>query len=162
MKLIARLVVGTFLFAAAASPVLAGPDGEGKCKKIRALIVDTQVTEGCTSPNGFCAEGTVKGNHGLNGTTYFRMDGAVRGPATAPGTIATSGILTYTTDRGTLTVRESGLSGLTTADGSFFTAFQQVLAGTDGYLGATGHMWVLGENLGTHFEADVTGVLCTP
>lgn len=162
MKVIDRLVVGLSLFVAAAAPALAGPDGDGKCKKIHALIVDTQVTEGCTSPNRFCAEGTVEGNHGFNGTTYFRMDGAVRGPATAPGSLATSGILTYTTDRGTLTVRESGLSGFVTAEGSFFTAFQQVLEGTDDYLGATGHLWVLGENLGTHFEADVTGVLCLP
>ncbi len=166
MKVIDRLAVGLVmgfvLSGAAAGPAFADPEADGKCKKIHALIVDTQVTEGCTSPNGFCAEGTVKGNHGLNGTTYFRMDGAVRGPATAPGTLATTGILTYTTDRGTLTVRESGLSGLTTVDGSFITAFQQVLEGTDGYLGATGHLWVLGENLGTHFEADVTGVLCLP
>jgi len=148
--------VGLMLFMVAASPALATD-----CKKINALIVDAQVVEGCTSPNRFCAEGTVQGNHGFNGTTYFVLDGAVRGPATAPGTVATSGVLTYTTDRGTLTVRESGLSSITTADGGrFFTAFQEVLSGTDEYLGATGQMWVLGTRLADHFEAEVTGVLC--
>lgn len=162
MKSIDRLVVGISLFLAAASPALADPAGDGACKKIHALIVDSQVFEGCTSPNKFCAEGTVRGNHGFNGTTYFRMDGAVRGPSTAPGTLATSGILTYTTDRGTLTVRESGLSGFVVDGNGYFTAFQEVLEGTDEYLGATGHLWVLGRNVESHFEADVTGLLCLP
>jgi hypothetical protein len=144
------------LFVLVASPALAT-----ECKKINALIVDAQVVEGCTSPNKFCAAGTVEGNHGFNGTTYFVMDGAVRGPATAPGTLATSGVLTYTTDRGTLTVRESGMSGFNTSDGGqFFTAFQDVLSGTGEYEGATGHLWVLGTRLTDHFEAQVTGVLC--
>lgn len=140
-----------------ASPALAG-----ECKKIQATIVDAQVTEGCTSPNRFCAAGTVKGNHGLNGTTYFVMDGAVRGPATAPGSLATSGILVYTTDRGTLTVRESGLSGLRESGQGYFTAFQEVLEGTGEYEGATGHLWVLGTARPTDFDSEVRGVLCEP
>jgi hypothetical protein len=140
-----------------ASPALAG-----ECKKIHATIVDSQVTQGCTSPNNFCAEGSVKGNHGLNGTTYFVMDGAVRGPATAPGSLATSGILIYTTDRGTLTVRESGLSGLSESGQEYFTAFQEVLEGTGRYEGATGHLWVLGEVRENYFESEVRGLLCEP
>jgi hypothetical protein len=146
-----------FLIASMASPALAD-----ECKKIHATIIDAQVTEGCTSPNIVCAAGTVEGNHGLNGTTYFVMDGAVRGPATAPGSVATSGILVYTTDRGTLTVRESGLSGLRESGKGYFTAFQEVLAGTGDYEGATGHLWVLGQVLATHFDSEVRGVLCTP
>ena len=142
----------------AASPALAD-----SCKKIHATIVDTQVIEGCTSPNRFCAAGTVEGNHGFNGTTYFRMDGAVRGPATAPGSIATSGILVYTTDDGTLTVRESGLSGLLeTPEQGVFTALQVVLEGTGEYAGATGHLWVLGERFGSVFDSEVRGVICRP
>jgi hypothetical protein len=153
------LPLSLLLIVSVASPALAERDNkDGKCKKIQGTIVDVQVTEGCTSPNGFCAAGTVKGNHGLNGTTYFRMDGAVLGPATAPGTVATSGVLVYTTNRGTLTVRESGLSGL----GSFFTAFQQILAGTGEYDGATGHLWVAGTRFDSYFEADLSGVICSP
>jgi hypothetical protein len=141
--------------------ILASPASADECKTIHALIVDVQVTEGCTSPNGFCAAGTVEGNHGLAGTTYFRLDGAVRGPATAPGSIATSGILTYTTGLGTLTVRESGLSGLmSTPEQGFFTAFQQVLEGTGDYAGATGHLWVLGQRIGSEFVSEVRGELC--
>lgn len=157
------LSLSLLLAGTAVSPALADRGGEDGCKKIRATIVDVQVTEGCTSPNRFCAAGMVRGNHGLNGTTYFRMDGAVRGPATAPGSVATSGILVYTTNRGTLTVRESGLSGLIESPAQgFFTAFQEVLEGTEGYAGATGHLWVAGERNGNVFEADVTGVICLP
>src|SRR5688572_8409064 len=110
MKTLLRSVT-PLLMLILASPAFANPVEESRCKKIHGLIVDAQVTEGCTSPSGFCAEGTIEANHGLNGTTYFRMDGAVRGPAAAPGSIATTGILVYTTEQGTLTVRESGLSG---------------------------------------------------
>jgi hypothetical protein len=141
---------------------VAGPAFAGECKKVQATINDAQVTEGCTSPNKFCAAGVVEGNHDLNGTTYFVMDGAVRGPATAPGSVATSGILIYTTDRGTLTVRESGLSGLQESGAGYFTAFQQVLEGTGDYAGATGHMWVLGEVRENGFESAVEGVICEP
>ncbi len=77
-----------------------------RCRTIRGVINDVQVTDGCTSPNRFCAAGTVDGNRNFRGTTYFVMDGAVRGPTTAPGTLATSGLLTYTLDGGTLVVRE--------------------------------------------------------
>ena len=140
----------------------ASPTRADECKKIHGTIVDAQVTEGCTSPNRFCAEGTVTANHGLNGTTYFTMDGAVRGPAVLPGSLATSGILVYTTDGGTLTVRESGLSGLRESDQSYFTAFQQVVSGTGEYEGATGHLWVLGQAFPDHFEADIRGEICLP
>jgi hypothetical protein len=165
MKEISRFLLASFVMTAmtvgGGRPALADSGGV-KCKKVRAEIVDVQVTAGCTSPNGFCAEGTVEGNHGLSGTTYFRMDGAVRGPATAPGSIATSGVLVYTLQGGTLTVRESGLSGLVESGQGYFTAFQQVLEGTGEYAGATGHFWVAGTAFPTHFEADVTGVLCRP
>lgn len=141
---------------------LAGPALADECKQIHGTILDVQVTEGCTSPNKFCAAGTVKANHGFNGTTWFVMDGAVRGPATAPGSIATSGVLVYTTDRGTLTVRESGLSGLSESGSGYFTAFQQVLSGTEEYEGATGHLWVLGTAIENGFDAEIRGEICLP
>jgi hypothetical protein len=156
-KLFRFAPLSLLLIASVASPALAG-----ECKKIQARIIDAQVTEGCTSPNRFCAAGAVKGNHGLNGTTYFVMDGAVRGPATAPGSVATSGILTYTTNRGTLTVRESGLSGLSESGAGYFTAFQEVLSGTEEYAGAMGHLWVLGQVVENGFDSEVRGVICEP
>lgn len=132
-----------------------------RCRTIRGVINDVQVTDGCTSPNRFCAAGTVDGNRNFRGTTYFVMDGAVRGPATAPGSLATSGLLTYTFDDGTLVVRESGMSGFVQGDEKYFSAFQQVESGTGRYAGASGHFYVLGQALPDHFEAEIEGELCT-
>lgn len=133
-----------------------------RCRTIRGVITDMQVTDGCTSPNGFCAAGTVDGNRGFHGTTYFVMDGAVRGPASAPGTLATSGLLTYTFGDSTLVVRESGMSGFRQDDEAYFSAFQQVQSGTGRYAGATGHFHVLGQAFADHFEAEIEGEVCTP
>jgi hypothetical protein len=155
---LSQSVLPMLLCLTMASPVLARPDHGEKCHKLDATIVDTQVTDGCTSPNDFCAAGTVRGNLGLNGTTFFSVDSAIVGPSTAPGTIAASGILVYTLHRGTLTVRESGLSGF----GAFFANFQQVLEGTGDFAGVTGHDWVLGQQVGDHFETQITGELCWP
>lgn len=121
-----------------------------------------QVTAGCPSPNGFCAEGTVDGNRGFNGATRFVMDGAVRGPASAPTTLASSGLLTYTFGNGSLVVRESGLSGLAVGGDSYFTAFQQVQSGSGRYAGASGYFYVLGQALSDHFSAEIQGELCMP
>lgn len=132
------------------------------CRQIRGVINDIQVTDGCTSPNGFCAAGTVDGNRGFRGTTYFVMDSAVRGPATAPVTLATSGLLTYTFGGSTLVVRESGMSGFVQGEDRYFTAFQQVESGTGRYAGAAGHFHVLGQAFADHFEAEIVGEVCTP
>jgi len=92
---------------------LAIPVSAGNCKNIKALIVDSSAPQGCTSPFGFCAAGTVQGNHQMNGTTYFVLDGVSSPPATAPGWGVTTGLLVYTTKDGTLTVRETGGGKLT-------------------------------------------------
>jgi hypothetical protein len=141
---------------AGAAPALAG-----ECHQVRAQIVDSQTSDGCSSPNAFCAAGTVVGNRGLNGTTYFTMDGAVRGPASAPGFLATSGILVYTTHRGTLTVRETGVSkAAPDASSGLVSAVQEVISGTGKYAGATGHLYVASEAADGEFFAEVTGELC--
>src|ERR1700741_2659515 len=83
-----------------------------QCKAVHAEIIDASSPEGCTSPFNFCAAGKVEGNRGLNGTTYFILDGVASGPASAPGWNATSGLLVYATPEGTLTVRETVLGKL--------------------------------------------------
>lgn len=155
------LITSSLVLASLLAAASAGATSHPRCRAIRGVINDVQVTAGCTSPSGFCAAGTVDGNRGFHGSTYFVMDGAVRGPATAPGTLATSGLLTYTFGNGTLTVRESGLSGLVQDGDAYFTAFQQVQSGTGRYTGATGYFYVLGQALPDHFEAEIQGELCT-
>ena len=135
----------------------------GRCKQIRAIIVDSSAPAGCTSPFNFCAAGTVEGNHGLNGTTYFVLDGAVAGPSTAPGFSATSGILTYTTPHGTLTVRETGVSKLVgRPSNGFLTAVQEIISGTGRFEGATGLLYLDGKDVNSVFTSHITGELCLP
>lgn len=155
-SLIATSLVLVTLFAAGTASA-----SHPRCRTIRGVINDVQVTDGCTSPNRFCAAGTVDGNRGFHGTTYFVMDGAVRGPATAPGTLATSGLLTYTFGDGTLVVRESGMSGFVQGEDKYFSAFQQVESGTGRFAGASGHFYVLGQAFSDHFEAQIEGEVCT-
>ncbi|HEV7669082.1 MAG TPA: hypothetical protein VGS22_11190 [Thermoanaerobaculia bacterium] len=54
----------SFLFLFVGSLASALPASAGDCKSFRAVIVDAQVTAGCTSPKGFCAAGTVDGGRG--------------------------------------------------------------------------------------------------
>jgi hypothetical protein len=158
-----KLFPFAMLLAVAAIPALAAPakpaaaEKAGDCDQIHAVIIDAQVTDGCTSPNKFCAAGVVIGDHGLIGKTYFITDSAIVGPPTRPGSIAASGILVYTTSRGTLTARESGLSL-----GAYFSNFDEILSGTGDFAGATGHFWLAGQQVQNHFETNVTGVLCRP
>jgi hypothetical protein len=129
------------------------------CKQIQAHIVDAPTTENCSSV--FCAAGAVTGNQDLNGTTFFTEDGGVRGPATAPAYIAVSGILTYTTPRGTLTVRETGISSLNlAAHTGAGAAVQDVLSGTGRFEGATGHLYLAQRTGDGVFISDVSGGLC--
>lgn len=135
----------------------------GGCKQVRATIVDSKATEGCNSPNGFCAAGTVHGNLGLNGTTWFVLDGFVRVSQSAPAYRSPTGILVYTTPHGTLTVRETGISLPETAEAhGRLAALQEVLEGTGRFSGATGFLYLASEAIQGTFYADLTGELCLP
>lgn len=131
------------------------------CQRVHAVIVDAGTTVDCNSPNKFCAAGTVHGNAGLDGTTYYTMDGAVFGPASAPGYLAASGILVYTTPDGTMTVRETGVSNAAaTADSGTTASVEDIISGTGRFNGATGHLFVNGNAANGQFVSQVSGDLC--
>jgi hypothetical protein len=69
---------------------------EANCRRIRAEINLT--------------DGTIAGNFGLNGSVVFVSDGQGTAPPTAPaGSSVFSGLLTISTARGALTLRETGM-----------------------------------------------------
>jgi hypothetical protein len=142
-----------------ASPIAARAQA---CQEVQLTLLDARVTAGCASTFGFCAGGTVTGD--FEGTTFFTMDGAVRGPATAPGYAAASGILIYTTQHGTLTVRENGITNMPlNASRGHGAAVQDVLEGTGDFAGVTGALALTQEPGGDgFFLSHVTGVLCFP
>ena len=140
---------------------LAIPVSASNCKNIKALIVDSSAPQGCTSPFGFCAAGTVQGNHQMNGTTYFVLDGVSSPPATAPGWGVTTGLLVYTTKDGTLTVRETGVGKLTGhPSNGYLTSIEEVVSGTGRFAGATGFLYNNATDVNSVFYSNISGQLC--
>jgi len=132
-----------------------------RCRKVVALIVDTSAPVNCPSPYRFCAAGTVEGNRGLNGTTYFVLDGVGTAPVSAPGFNVTSGLLVYTTDEGTLTVRETGVGKLSgSPSNGVLTSIQEIVSGTGRFAGATGTLYNTAVDINGVFYSDITGTLC--
>jgi len=128
---------------------------------VHAEIIDASAPQGCTSPFNFCAAGTVEGNRGLNGTTYFVLDGVAPGPTTAQGYSATSGVLVYTTDEGTLTVRETGIAKFTGhPSNGYGAALEEVISGTGRFAGATGTLHVRQRDINSRFYSKISGELC--
>jgi len=153
-----------FLLAVSACSVgaaTAHDKDRNNCREVRALIVDTSAPVDCPSPYRFCAAGTVEGNRGLNGTTYFVLDGVGTAPVTAPGFNVTTGLLTYTTEEGTLTVRETGMGKLTgNPSNGVLTSLQEIVSGTGKFAGATGTLYNAAVDINGVFYSDITGTLC--
>jgi hypothetical protein len=164
MKKIAVLTSALAVAALASSLTFADDrdDDAGGCKKIHATIADSPTTDGCTSPFHFCAAGVVDGDHGLNGTTFFSLDGFVAKANTVPyGT--TSGILVYTTDQGTLTVRETGIGNMgADALGGHGASLEDIQSGTGRFAGATGTLFLASTAANGTYTAHVTGEICFP
>jgi len=149
-----------FLLAVSACGV-AGAHERNNCREVHALIVDKSAPADCPSPYRFCAAGTVEGNRGLNGTTYFVLDGVGTPPTTGPGFNVTPGLLTYTTPDGTLTVRETGMGKLTgSPSNGVLTSLQEIVSGTGRYEGATGTLYNAAVDINGVFYSDITGTLC--
>jgi hypothetical protein len=140
--------------------LIANPAQAKDCKEVHALIIDASAPEGCTSPFHFCAAGTVEGNRGLNGTTYFVLDGVAAGPASAPGWNSTSGLLVYTTSEGTLTIRETGLGKLSgSPSNGYITSIQEIVSGTGRFSGATGLLYNNATDVNSKFYSHIVAVL---
>lgn len=157
---LALLSVANFTIAdGAQEPVL-----EPTCKPVFADLDENFATVGCKPGHTSCYLGEVDGNHGLRGTTYFRGDSGATGPSTSPGFISYSGLFEYTTDQGTLVMRETGVFNTTTGnpESGAVTAFQKVIDATGGWSGTTGHLFVSGFNIGGHVVTKITGELCAP
>jgi hypothetical protein len=154
----------TLLFSIVAAVVAAAVPNQaraGHCKQVHALIIDASAPQGCTSPFNFCAAGTVEGNRGLDGTTYFVLDGVAAGLSSAPGFNATSGILVYTTRDGTLTVRETGIGKFSgQPSNGYGSGIEEVMSGTGRFAGASGVLYVRQKDVNSKFYSRISGELC--
>jgi len=155
----AALLAGTAAMSAGAAAA------DPKCKSIHADLVEDRSTTACKPGHAVCFLGEVDGNHGLRGTTYFRGDSSAAGPSTGlQGFISYSGAFEYTTDRGTLATRETGVTNTSTGlpQSGAVTAYQQIQDATGEFAGATGYFFVSGFSHNGHVVTNVTGVVCTP
>lgn len=136
-----------------------GALANSRCKTFVAVQNDRLVTEGCTSPIGFCAGGTFRGNHGFRGNFFFSalsFDPIVSDPL---GRLVVPGVSTYTADDGVLTI--SDVSVFDTARG-IFAGVGRVTEGTGRFAGATGEVFTTGPVSpdGQSFTTDMTADIC--
>ena len=151
--------------AASLAASLAAQATQSNCKAVHADLVEDRATTACRPGHTSCFLGDVDGNQGLRGTTYFRADSGAAGPSTGlPGFISYSGIFEYTTDRGTLITRETGVSNQSQGqpESGAVTAYQKIIDATGELAGTTGHFFVSGFNINNHVVTQITGEICFP
>ena len=75
-----------------------------------------------------------------------------------------SGVFEYTTDRGVLTMRETGVVNQTTGniESGAVTAFQKITGATGELAGATGYFFVSGFSRGGRVVTQLGGQICFP
>lgn len=130
-------------------------------------FAETARAEGCDDVKAQInlSTGTIKGNEGLKGTVVFVADSSGTPPATAPANSSVfSGILTITTDKGVLEVRETGMFSSRAGNpaGPLLVSWGDVLGGTGRYTGATGDLTFAGRLVKDALIVDVSGELCRP
>jgi hypothetical protein len=155
-------VVGLLAVPASAQEA---PAPQSSCKAVHADLVEVRSTVGCKPEHAFCFLGEVDGNHGLRGTTYFRGDASALFPSAAPTFRSYTGSFEYTTDRGTLTMREMGLTeppGIIPESSGVVNAYQTIVASTGEFAGATGYLFVSGFNRNQRIVTTVRGEICRP
>ena len=153
------VVVLALALAGAVGPAIVRAQEGPKCKPVHADLIESSSTN-CRPPHTSCFLGVVDGNHGLRGTTYFKGDpGAGTPPATSPDFRAYSGVFEYATDRGTLTMRETGAVSGTQG---VVTAYQKITDATGEFAGVTGYLFVNGFTGGGQVTTKVSGEFCYP
>lgn len=160
-----RHSIGIMAFAVCIFTFTAVAAAADECKRVHAQIISTPIFGCLTSPIGLCTSGTIEGNHGLRGSTFFTADSAAPGPATAhnaAATISYSGVLEITTAHGVLVTRDTGI--FDQASG-IFSSYDVVDSddSTGRYAGATGTLFIGGTTVNGQFVTTViTGEICLP
>ncbi len=149
-------VVAMFLLIMIAAPAAYA---NSQCRTIVAVQHDRLTTDGCTSPIGFCAAGTFRGNHGFRGNFFFSALSFDPIVSDALGRLVVPGVSTYTTDDGRLTI--SDVSVFDTPRGTF-AGVGRITEGTGRFAGATGDVFTTGNvsSDGLSFTTLMTAEVC--
>lgn len=127
------------------------------CTTVQGTMTESRVTTGCRDGRASCFVGELTADHDLRGTSYFHGDSSGTPAATSGAFTPYGGFFEYTTPKGTITLRESGIVSAT--DG-IVTAFQKITSGTGAYAGATGHFYVFGTTRGDRVTTRLQGEIC--
>jgi hypothetical protein len=113
-----------------------------ECKTVDANLISGLFVEGCTSPVGFCTRGMVASGP-LAGSFEFTALTAEQ-PDLASPVMFYTGMVAYTTKKGTLRVRDSGMFD---GNNGAFMEVQNVTRGTKNLKGFTGTLMSQGDGI---------------
>ena len=160
---LAAVLLGTAFLSVPSAPAAAP-----HCQTIIAHDDSALIPPGpdCPSPVGFCAASDrVQGNHGFRGTFFFQAL-AFEPIASDPlGRLVVSGVSTFTTPDGTLTISDVSVFDPAAPQGSgtgTFSGIGRITGGTGRFAGATGDVFTAGRTRegGTAFTTDTTLEIC--
>ena len=138
--------------------------GAGQCNSIDSPLSSNLFIDGCASPVGFCTRGTVAAGK-LAGTFEFTAVTSVQPDPNTPVMFYT-GVVVYTTQKGTLSVTDSGVFNAT--NGAFVET-QQVVDGTQAFGRSDGRLTSQGDGIFANvagstqlvgFSGSVAGRIC--
>lgn len=154
---LALCLLATTLFGSAAQP----PGADEGCKVITGTQEDALVSADCTSPVGFCARGTFKGNHGFRGESSFSALAFDPIPNDPLGRLSVPGESTYTTTDGQITVSDVSVFDV---ERGTFAGTGRIVGGTGRFAGATGDVFTYGHvsEDGLSFATTFVIELCLP
>ena len=150
-------------------PVTADAHSRGKrCHSVDADFKSQVTTEGCASPLGLCASGTIKHDSLLRGSMFVSINDMAQSAgmpgSEPPNVLSVSGERTLTPGRGGSLVAH--VVGTAIVDESFniqvFDELNLITGGTGRYEEAEGTLHVFGwatEPLGT-FAGEISGTIC--
>jgi len=135
-----------------------------QCKTVDSILVSGLFVEGCTSPVGFCTRGTVASGP-LAGTFEFTALTSEQ-PDLATPVMFYTGQVVYTTKKGTLSVRDSGVFH---GNNGSFMEVQNVTGARKNLKGFTGTLTSQGDGIFSvfggmtqliGFKGTVAGEIC--
>jgi len=157
---------GITAVAAMLVPSSATADRKNHCENVSGQLEEDPGTAAqCPADHPRCFVGAIDGHH-LRATTLFFGEGAVAAPPASPNWFAYSGVTTYTTDRGSITTRETGLVSsvpIPEAEGRASLSMEVITSGTGDLANATGYIFVNGfADDNNHVSSLIMGKICTP
>jgi hypothetical protein len=153
--------------ATGSSRAIASHGSTPKCHTVDADFTSALTSEGCTSPLGLCAIGSIKHDALIKGPMFVTINAAAPSAGLPgiepPSVLSVSGERTLRPLRGgTLSLHVVGIAIFGTSL-EMFDELNLITGGTGRFAGATGTLHVAGRATSpTTFEGEMSGQVCVP